>query len=69
MRQIEPACVECDKKFNPKRKALGYHTCLDCGDKEAAHQTLKKSRCTAPAYNKGAYMYVTSSSMAKELGR
>ena len=62
-------CVECGDKFNPKRKALRYHTCLDCGDQAANEQIVHKKKCTAPAYNKGAYMYVTSSHMAKELGR
>ncbi len=66
---MDAKCIKCDTKFNPKRKALGYLTCLKCGDKEATNQTLRKSRCTAPAYNKGAYMYVTSNSMAKEVGR
>ena len=62
-------CIKCDKTFNSKRKALGYFTCLDCGDKEASRQTFRKSRCVAPAYNKGAYMYITSSNMAKEVGK
>lgn len=66
---MKPECVECGESFNPKRRQLGYSTCLECGDKEAAIQTLRKSRCTAPAYNKGAYMYVSSSQMAREAGR
>ena len=65
----KPECIECGDTFSPKRKALGYHTCLVCGDIEATKQILHKSKCTAPAYNKGAYMYVSSSSMAKEIGR
>lgn len=24
-------CVKCGEPYNPKRKKLGYHTCLDCG--------------------------------------
>jgi predicted RNA-binding Zn-ribbon protein involved in translation (DUF1610 family) len=62
-------CSECGEIFNPKRKALGYVTCMPCGDKEASRQTFLKSRRTAPAYNKGAYMYVTNVSMAKDIGR
>ena len=27
----KPRCKECGEKYNPKRKALGYTTCLDCG--------------------------------------
>ena len=64
-----PECCECGDTFHPKRKALGYDTCLSCGDKEASKQSARKSKCVAPAYNKGAYMYVTSSNMARELGR
>lgn len=66
---MEAECTECGDNFNPRRYDLGYHVCLVCGDKEAARETLKKSKCTAPAYNKGAYMYVTSSFMAKEVGK
>jgi len=66
---VNPECVECGEDYNPKRRSLGYQTCLECGDQEATRQILRKARCTAPAYNKGAYMYVTSSNMAKEIGK
>ncbi len=66
---MKPECVECGDNFNPRRFALGYYTCLECGDKEATKQIIRKSRCTAPAYNKGAYIYVTSNNMAKEIGK
>ena len=69
VKQTKAECIECGDSFNPRRLELGYFTCLFCGDKEAAAQTLRKARCTAPAYNKGAYMYISSSAMAKELGR
>lgn len=62
-------CVECGDEFNPKRFKLGYRTCTECGEEKAQIEMLRKSRCIAPAYNKGAYMYVTSSQMAKDLGR
>ena len=66
---MKPECIECGDTFNPKRLALGFKTCLECGDKRAAKQILYKSRCTAPAYNKGGYMYITSRSMAKDAGK
>ena len=25
-------CFECDAEINPKRHALGYNTCLSCGE-------------------------------------
>jgi ribosomal protein L37AE/L43A len=28
-------CVICSDEVNAKRWALGYHTCLHCGDKRA----------------------------------
>lgn len=26
-----PACDECGEPYSPRRRALGYRTCLDCG--------------------------------------
>ena len=28
-------CVNCEEEYNDKRLALGYSTCLDCGEVEA----------------------------------
>jgi hypothetical protein len=66
---MNPECVECDEEYNPRRFDLGYRTCLECGDAHAEAEILRKSTCIAPAYNKGAYMYVSSSSMARDAGR
>ena len=66
---IEAECVECGDDFSIKRYELGYRTCLVCGDKHAKSEARRKSRCCAPAYNKGAYMYVSSKSMARDVGR
>ena len=62
-------CVECGDTYSEKRKSLGYDICLECGDIEASRQSARKARCIAPAYNKGAYMYITNRKMAKEVGR
>ncbi len=62
-------CIECGDNYNPRRFELGYLTCLECGDKEATRQIIRKAKCTAPAFNKGAYMYIASASMAREAGR
>ena len=48
---MKPECVSCGDEFNPRRFALGYYVCLECGDEEATKQILKKSKCTAPAYD------------------
>ena len=66
---MKSECIECGDSFNPKRFKLGYRTCIECGEEIAQIEMVRKSRCVAPAYNKGAYMYVTSSQMAKDLGR
>lgn len=62
-------CIECDDEYSDRRKAIGYSTCLECGDAIATKQILFKASCTAPAYNKGGYMYVTSANMAKDVGK
>ena len=62
-------CILWDEKYSDKRLALGYKTCLDCGGNAARKEAAFKARCCAPAYNKGAYMYVSSRNMAKDIGR
>jgi hypothetical protein len=66
---LDVECIECGDDFPLKRYELGYRVCLECGDKQAKAESRRKSKCFAPAYNKGAYMYVSSKSMAKDLGR
>ena len=62
-------CIECDDEYSDRREALGYRTCLDCGQDIAEKEILYKATCSAPAYNKGGYMYISSAKMAKDLGR
>lgn len=62
-----PYCVICDEEFSQKRKDIGYDTCLKCGDKEASREKSRKSKCVAPAYNKGAYQYITSKDCVKNI--
>ncbi len=64
-----PRCLDCGDKFHPKRLSLGYQHCLKCGDNYAKKETDRKSKCVAPAYNKGAYQYVSSREQAKTVGR
>ncbi len=65
----DPQCLECGEEYSIKRKRLGYTTCLDCGDKHAQKLIEHKKKCSAPAYNKGAYQYVGSKQDARWLGR
>ena len=64
-----PVCKECDETYSQKRFNLGYHTCLECGQADALQELKRKSRCTAPAFNKGAYTYIYSKEQAKNIGR
>lgn len=53
-------CISCGDTFPPKRQALGYNTCLSCGDFAA-----REVRFTVmPAYNKGAYQLVPREDIA-----
>ena len=65
----KPVCVECGSEFNPKRKKLGYNTCLECGDSIAQDQINHKKKCSAPLFNKGGYQYVGNREAAKWIGR
>lgn len=62
-------CVKCNENYSNKRKTLGYATCLPCGSLEASRESFIKSRQVAPAFNKGAYQYITSVNIAKSIGR
>ena len=64
-----PTCIKCYENFNPRRLELGYRTCLNCGGRAALVEKARKAKCSAPAYNKGGYMYISSVKMAKDLGR
>lgn len=53
-------CTTCGDDFPAARRALGYTTCLPCGDYQA-----RLVRFTVmPAYSKGAYQVVSKSDIA-----
>ena len=62
-------CVRCEEEVNPRRAALGYKTCLDCGAVDANREARQKARRIAPAFNKGAYQYVGTVQSARSVGR
>ena len=66
---MKAICIDCSAPFNPKRLELGYRTCLECGSRHATKEMRRKAKCTAPAYNKGAYQYVGTVQAAKGVGR
>jgi len=62
-----PACEarykseKCEGEVDPKRWALGYRTCIECGS-----PSIK--RTIAPAYNKGPVMLIGRKDI-KDIGR
>ena len=66
---MNAVCVECWDEYPVARKNLGYKTCLECGEANARVEIARKAKCTAPAFNKGAYQYVGSVEVARSVGR
>ena len=66
---MKPLCIVCQAEYSPKRLALGYRTCLECGESRAQVEIKRKAKCTAPAYNKGAYQYVGTKQAALGVGK
>ena len=61
--QLATCCVlECGEEVDVRRIALGYTSCLDCGDKQA--RAVK--RCVVPL-NKSNYMLITDYELLKQL--
>jgi ribosomal protein L37AE/L43A len=55
MEQTE--CIECGEKYPQRRAALGYDTCLKCGDRAA--RAARASWCIAPL-NKSNYVLISN---------
>ena len=47
-------CITCGAEYPAKRAALGYKTCLRCGEKEAR----QVKHCTVPLH-KGNYVVIS----------
>ena len=37
-------CITCGEKYNYRRKALGYSTCLECGEQSAGRIIRQRTR-------------------------
>ena len=62
----DPECHVCGESYSQRRAALGYRTCLDCGDKAAAEErTSWTITCTA----KGHYTRITNKEELKCLNQ
>ena len=62
-------CISCGSDYPEKRKLLGYDICIVCGDEFAQKEAIRKSKCVAPLFNKGAYQYIGNVKEAKSIGR
>ena len=62
-------CKNCGlEEVEAGRLALGYTTCLVCGEISAKAETALKSKRIAIAYPKGAYQYITDECLLEDLG-
>jgi len=61
-----PTCRTCGEPYSAKRHALGYTTCLDCGDLAAAEQRTSWTIVCTP---KGHYTRVTNPEELKQLNQ
>ena len=61
-------CTLCHEPIPEGRLSLGYVTCLACGEAAANELAEIRKKQSAPAYNKGAYQYITIND-TKTIGR
>jgi ribosomal protein L37AE/L43A len=60
--KIAPLCRVCGDNFSAKRKAIGYHTCLPCGEELANAVNF-----TVVPMSKSNYIAVRDPAMLKQL--
>jgi len=59
---MKPLCFICGDEYSAKRKAVGYKTCLPCGETQS-----RQTRHTIAPLNKSNYMLFTDPSLLKQL--
>lgn len=52
-----PTCAKCNAEYSTKRAALGYRTCMSCGD--GAAKAARSGWTVAPGH-KSNYMLITN---------
>ncbi len=45
-----PECPECGDEVNPRRVAIGYRLCLECGEEAARHKIARITEGMEPAF-------------------
>ena len=71
-RRIRKANIgEPETRLPPKPEQRLVYLDEELAERErlAQEEIERKKLCTAPAFNKGAYQYVTSEEMAKDIGK
>jgi len=63
------ANCKCGEEYSDARKALGYDTCLGCGEEEAQAEVEKRRERVVVPYNKGPYMFLISKKELTGLGK
>lgn len=62
-------CPICQiEEIESARLALGYRTCLTCGEAAAQAEVERKKSRIAIAFPKGAYQYITDEHPLEDLG-
>ena len=61
-------CNICGDFVSPARAKLVGKLCLSCGEEQAQQLARARRKQIAPAYNKGAYQYITENDLL-DIGR
>lgn len=61
-------CNICGDFVSPARAKLVGKLCLSCGEEQAQQLARARKKQIAPAYNKGAYQYITENDLL-DIGR
>lgn len=59
---MKPICHSCGDEYSPKRKAVGYKTCLPCGETQS-----RQIKHTIAPLNKSNYIFVSDPRMLGQL--
>lgn len=65
--RVNPNCHMCGDKIHAKRAALGYKTCISCGDKAAARE--RSTWTIVQAGHKQGYTRVTDRSLLRGINK
>lgn len=64
---VAPHCITCGDTYPHARRALGYQTCLDCGQEAAV--AMRAGWCIAPVAHKQGATLVTNKADLKGLNK